>query len=1034
MMNNKGIGLLVILSLMYCSSLSAQADNLKLNQIGIEHGLSQSTVFAIAQDNQGFMWFGTDDGLNRYDGYSVTVFKHNNLDSNSISDNSILSLLSDKRGDLWIGTRLGGVDRYVPGKNKFFHYHHIGNADSSINASTVNAIYEDGTGDVWLGTNKGLGKFNREKNSFSAFVINKGGNSRQSVLIRTICKDKDGNLWLGMSDGVYKIDISESNPKERIKRILLKDIYVYNLRVDHTGKIWISTYGDGLYSYDPVTDILDRHLSDSHPVAGRFISSVFEDSKKNLWIAAYDSGLSVFNLQTKEYRKVIDEPVMTLFQDKSNILWIGTFTDGVKMYDPLIEHFNHYFDNSAERGEKSKNLITSILEVDGKLWIGTYGSGIKLYSHPEAGEWKHRKIITTLRYDAHNQNAISSDRISALCGSGDGYVWAGTENDGLDCINERSGEIIHYKHNPKNVNSISSNRIVSLLYDAQTHLLWIGHLNGNIDCFNSTKKTFSHYTISPSVTAIYKNKNSDLWAGTFGGDLFKYHPGDDSFKKQKLDLSKKNIVKNGIYSIYEDKGIVWLGTHGSGLIRIDSQSDSMNNYTENNGLPNNSVYGILNDKDGNLWISTNRGLSKFNPRDATFRNYDAKDGLQSNEFNQGAYFAGSDGELFFGGVNGFNAFFPEKIEDNKFLPPVYITSFKIFDKVLPYTNPVTSDSNPITLSYYQNFFSFGFVALNYTSPEKNQYEYMLQGFDRDWHKVSAYQRYASYTNLDPGSYVLRVRASNNDGVWNQKGAAVDIIITPPFWMTWWFKSLIIIAFLIAAFIIYLRRKISINKEKELQKEISRRLMDNQEEDRRRIAGELHDSLGQGLLVIKNRAVLGLQKNLPGGLFEDLTEISETASATLKEVRQISHHLRPYELDRFGLTESLLSIIEKVESSSSISFSKDIENIDGLLRKESEITVYRIMQECLNNIVKHSDSATAGVSIQIKNKSIIISVKDYGKGFDSVLIRNSNKRGSGLDLLEEKARILEAAFSIETAPGAGTEIKIIIPFDGAEDGR
>jgi len=1040
------------LSISLIIPVSAQNPSLRLKHIGIEQGLSQSTVHAIVQDAQGFMWFGTEDGLNRYDGYGIKIFKNNPADSNSISDNTILSLLSDSNGDLWIGSRLGGVDRYVVSENKFYHYRFNKEDTSTISDNSVNVLFEDSKGNLWLGTKKGLNRFNKSDGTFTRFNFYNENDLVHSVIsITAICEDHHQNLWIGTSKGLYKMDISNihfslsnawnlsgitlyrhlpSNPKS------LSGDYIRSLYIDRFGKLWVGTFGTGINQYNETTNTFSHFLvnsqSNSFSLIGNFISSIYEDSKKNIWIAAYDSGLWIFNQQTERFHKYFNDPALTLFEDRSGIIWIGTHTGGVKIFDPHKNHFKFYYDKSLNNDDKENNLITTILEgKDGKLWVGTFSRGLKLFSNPFSDVDKQRKIIRNYKFEQGNTNSISSDKIISICESPDGNIWVGTENEGLNSINPKSNRFIRYKNNPGNINSISSNQITSLYYDVQDDLLWIGFLNGNIDSYNKTTNKFKHYLFpKKSITVIYKGKQSGLWVGTFEGDLNRFDPKSNSFNQFNLPLkSDKSYIKNGIYSLYEEsESVLWIGTYGGGLNRLNLLNNSVKTFVEQDGLPNNVVYGILPDNSGNLWLSTNQGISEFSIIKKTFRNYDTEDGLQSNEFNQGASFSSHSGELFFGGVNGFNSFFPDEIENNNYIPPVYITNFKIFDKALHLPNPIPTDSR-IELSYSQNFFSFEFTALNYTAPEKNKYEYMLEGFDNDWHKVSAQQRYASYTNLDPGKYTIKVRASNNDGIWNEKGTFIAVIITPPFWMTWWFKSSGIIIFLMIAFIIYLRKKMMLNKEKELQKEISRRLLEKQEEERRRIAGDLHDSLGQSLLVIKNRAVLGLQKKfLPEDLREDLTEISDTASTTLKEVRQIAYHLRPYELDRFGLTEALHSVIEKVERSLGIKFNIDIDNIDNLLRNESEINIYRIIQECLNNIVKHSHALKAGVSIKKDNKSIIIIVQDNGKGFDKIQVENTDKRGSGFDSLNERLRLLDGICSIDSVPDLGTKIMITVPFN------
>ncbi len=1017
--------LLFVFILISSGLISPQSIDSRFNNIGLGQGLSQTTVFAIVQDAQGFMWFGTDDGLNRYDGYSVTIFKHNNIDSNSLADNSILSLLSDKKGDLWIGTRSGGVDRYVPSKNIFYHYRHIENDTLTINNNSIYTIYEDINGNIWIGTNKGLNRFNREKNTFNSFVLNKAETSKQNLLIRTICEDNDQNLWVGTSNGVYKMDLTVPYPIMGKKPSLLAGTYIHNLFVDNAGNVWIGTYGNGLYKYDKSLDILNKPLPNSHPGAGNFISSVFEDSKRNLWIATYDSGLSVLNTEAKSYMQLIQEPVNTLFQDNSNILWIGTFTDGVKLYDPRIERFNHYYAKSTKTDNKSKNLITSIMETqDGKLWVGTYDSGLDIYSPPEVSEWNHRKKIATYRYNSDSPNSISSDRIVALCESADGFVWVGTENDGLNCFTKRSGQIIRFKNDPKNTNSISTNRIVNLFYDNQKRLLWIGQLNGSIDSFNRSTNKFTHYHLNTTVTAIYKDKKGVLWAGTFSGNLYRFFPQYDKFEKLELPLSNINKLKNGIYSIYEDNsGILWLGTHGSGLFRFDLKNNSIKNFTENNGLPNNIIYGILPDKTGNLWLSTNQGLSKFNPGKVSFKNYDAGDGLQSNEFNQGAYFASKSGELFFGGVNGFNAFFSENIKENQFIPPVYITTFKVFDKILPHPYPLSNNGSSIELSYSENFFTFEFASLNYTAPEKNKYAYMLEGFDKNWHTVSSSQRYASYTNLDPGRYVLRVKGSNNDGIWNETGTSVIISIKPPFWKTWWFQGLIFLfsIIIIGAIVRYFVRKKIKERMHIMEKETAL------ERERLRIARDMHDDLGARLTEI--RFLTEMEQNNPADKNGNvLRKISDLTNDIISTFSEIVWSVNPQNDTLENLAEFIGQFAVDYLSKAQISCRLDIPSEIPDLQAPAEVrhNVFLAVKEALNNTVKYSDSQEVHIKVRITETSATVIIRDFGKGFD---LADGKRFGNGLKNMKSRMEHIGGNYDIESQIGTGTTITFQFPILG-----
>ncbi|HQF42565.1 MAG TPA: two-component regulator propeller domain-containing protein [Ignavibacteriaceae bacterium] len=1033
----------------------AQPNKFKFDQIGIEQGLSQTTVYAITQDKYGFMWFGTDDGLNRYDGYSINIFKNSQNDSNTIADNTILNLLSDKNGDLWIGTRRGGLDRYVITENRFFHYKFNSDDSSTINNNNISTIYQDSNGNLWIGTRQGLNLYNPNTDSFiRIYFYNKSSIISEIIPVISICEDETKDFWIGSPGGLFrfkrelylpilekKIDDPSSLIKPYYIALESKSLigeYIRDLRLDKKGNLWTGTFGSGLKRMkiqkndqrNTLTNMLDR----SYAQLGNFIASIYEDSRNNLWIAAYDSGLSVFDKYSETFTKQLNDPIMTLYEDKSGIVWIGTYTSGVKLYDPYCNRFNHYQDNDAN--DKGKNLITSIVEAsDGKLWVATYNSGLKVYSAINQN-WKNpRKKISTFRFDPKNTKSISSDKITVLSKAEDGNVWIGTENDGLNFFDKKRNSFIRYLNNPNNLNSIGSNQITSLFYDNGKDLLWIGFLNGRIDCYNILMNQFKHYRVKTnlnpsasvnSVTIIYRGREEALWVGTFEGELNRFNPDTDSFDLINFKAANgSGTLKNGIYSFFEDNdGMLWIGTYGGGLWRFDITKDSIKTYSEVDGLSNNVVYGILPDKSGCLWLSTNKGISRFDPKNETFKVYDARDGLQSNEFNQGAYFGSIKGELFFGGVNGFNAFFPEEIEENNFIPPVYITSFKVFDEILPLSYALTSKSESIELSYSQNFFSFEFTALNYTVPEKNKYAYMLIGFDKEWHTATASQRYASYTNLDPGNYVLRVIGSNNDGVWNEKGTSVIIIINPPFWMTWWFRGIIIISIsvIVAATIRYFVRKKIKERTQIMERETAL------ERERLRIARDMHDDLGARLTEIRflteikqtnatdnNDAVLEKISELTHDIISTFDEIVWSVSPQNDTLENLAEFIGQYAVD----------YLSKVNVRCRLDIPGQIPNIEA--PAEIRHNVFLAVKEALNNAVKYSDTHEAHIKFRINNLIVTITIQDFGRGFD---LSETNKFGNGLKNMKTRMENIGGSFHIESQINNGT--KIILQFPVTKD--
>lgn len=1027
----------LLLSLNFIIQLAAQPAKIKFEQIGLEQGLSQSTVNAIVQDAQGFIWFGTQDGLNRYDGYSIKVFKHNPQDLNSLSDDRINCLISDSKGDLWIGTSTGGLDRYDVKKGIFTHYVHNINDSLTISDNTITVLFEDSKENIWIGTNNGLNLYVSQNNTFDHFFFDsKYSTGLSANSITAICEDKDNNLWVGTQNGLFKYNLKADSVFIKIKGLNSKPTTQYgenitSLYADQSGFVWIGTFDQVLKSYNKEDKTFIRFKNTAETV-----KTILEDSERNLWLGSATLGLGVLNRKTgniSHISTIQNDPINTLYEDKNGLIWIGTSFRGAFVYDQKKNRFKHYLEDPH-----NPNVVMTILEdQDGGLWVGTYGNGLKYFN-------KKRDKIKHYRYNAKDPNSISSDKIFTLCITSDGILWVGTIGGGLNYFDKLTGIFKRFtQHFPIDSKGLSNNDITAL-YETNDGNLWIGNVTGGIDILNRKTKTFSHYyseekvpnTIGAgrSVTVIREDENGTIWAGTLNG-LKQFNTELNSFVSYNLKrkAGKQNTENESVTSLLFTGSTIWVGASRNGLLKFNPGSGSLNSYTSKDGLPDNVVLGILSDNSGNLWLSTNKGISRFNPESETFKNYDVNDGLQAMEFNQGAYYKSESGELFFGGVNGFNAFYPEEIKDNAVIPSIYLTKFSVFNQELNLPNPIPKNYR-IELSYFQNFFAFEFIALDYTVSEKNQYAYILEGFDNEWHIVSSQQRYASYTNLDPGEYRLRVKGSNNDGLWNEEGTSIVLIIQPPFWMAWWFRGLGVFLIMLLVYFIYKSRVAKIEREKLLQQEISKRLIEKQEEERQRIALEIHDSLGPNLILIKNRANSSMKNKLDyKAISARFSQISVAATDVISTVREISHNLRPPELDQLGLTETLRSILITARSSTNIEITGEVENIDGLIRRDLEINFVRVLQEALSNVIKHSESKKCEIIIKIKENRILLSIDDNGKGF----IRSydtdgkKNKPGLGLTGMTERVRILGGNFKVETDPGKGTKIRIEVPINDAQ---
>ncbi len=483
----------------------------------------------------------------------------------------------------------------------------------------------------------------------------------------------------------------------------------------------------------------------------------------------------------------------------------------------------------------------------------------------------------------------------------------------------------------------------------------------------------------------------------------------------------------------KDKTVLWLGTmQGLNKIEINNTTDvkdgelfkfDVTSYTVEDGIADNSVNSILEDESGNIWLGTGSGITHFDVGKEKFTNFTKADGIIGGHFNTFSACRESNGVLLFGSTGGLNYFVPKEISLSDYIPPVVLTDFQIFNKSVSSRNNLSYISSitritEIPISYDENVFSFEFAALDYNSSQSIQYAYMMEGFDKDW-IYSGSRRLATYTNLDPGEYTFKVKATNADGIWNENAKSVSIIIEPPFWMTWWFRGLLIALFLSIGPIIYYRRVSQLKKERQKQIDFSKQLIQSQEEERKRIASELHDSLGQDLLVIKNLALLNKNKD------DQFDEISKVAGSAIDEVRRISYNLHPYQLDRLGLSKAISSMFTNIENVSKIKFDVEIENVDGLFNKEEEINIYRIIQECVNNILKHSDAVNARIVVHKMEKNLEILISDDGKGlnYESALLES---KGLGLKNLQNRVLFLRGDLLFNHDEQFSTQIKVKIP--------
>ena len=826
------------MSLLLCYQAVSQNLSLDFDHITMDDGLSQSTVYGIVQDKYGFMWFGTQDGLNRYDGYDFKYYKHDPLISSSISFSYITSMLLDSQNNIWVGTGVG-LNRYIYETESFVSYFHNEDNDNCLDHNNISCIFESISepGVLWIGTILGLNKFDIKEEKFTQYNLPMtDSTSNRYDLITTIYEsDNDvGILWVGTNNGLYQFHTI----KERFRKYIsdqdsdeLSNYYINVIFEDSFGKLWIGT-SNGLNIFESDNNrvtTFKNELNNPNSLSHNNIKTIYEDSNNNLWIGTLGGGLNLFQRETRQFQRWIDDPgnpnsisaneINIIHEDKTGILWIGTAIKGIKKANLKAKKFIHYYNNPNDDNSLVYNSVRAIYK-DNKdiLWIGT-DNGLSCLNE-KTGIFKNYTNIPG------NSNILNDKSVRVITQGKNGIFWFGTRFGGLHSYDQISGALKHYEKDINNNQSIGSNYIRAIFED-NNGILWIGTVDGGLNRFDPESELFKHYLHDPDninslpdnkVYSIISDKNRILWLGT-GDGLVKFDPEKEEFTRyldNRADTTSQ--IRHLVMSVFEGvDDFIWAATFGGGLYRLDQTTGIFTRYTEKDGLSNNIVYGIVPDDDDNFWMSTNSGISKFNTKTQEFNNYTVKDGVQAREFNSGAYYKDNAGEIYFGGINGLNIINPESIKYNEVIPTVLITDFQLFNKSVQINDTINNriiltksiiETDTIKLSFRQNILSFSFVALDYYYPEMNEYEYKLEKIEEEWNKVGD-RRFITYSSLPPGEYTFRVRGSNSDGKWNEEGKSLKIFISPPWWRTIIFYVLTSL-FVVILFILYIR-----NREKKL---------------------------------------------------------------------------------------------------------------------------------------------------------------------------------------------------------------------------
>ena len=1056
--------ILLCAGIIFLYEIIGQTDNLKFKRITTKEGLSQGYVTCAYQDSRGFMWFGTQDGLNRYDGYTFKIYRHSANDSTSLSENWIWNIYEDKQGYIWCGTFGGGACRFDREREEFKTFRHISGDTTSLSHNTVWSFYESPDGVLWIGTNSGLDLYHPESQIFTNYTIPEEG-----ILVFRILPLDDTHLMITSVNGVYTFNTIAKEFK------LFKDYFtdknkLKNVRTNifrnSEGIYWMGSDEDGIFRYDPTNNSKTnyRHdpLNPEQSLSNNQVLDLLQDRSGNVWSATIN-GLSILKFKGSELigtQNFFNDPenqnsisgnnLSNIYESRGGEIWISA-RDALNQFDQNNNKFLHLKSSSDKSKSLSHSGVLPII-VSKKnpdiIWIGTR-DGLNKFDE-QSGKFVHYK-----HSPGNPSKSISGNYILSLLEDSKGTLWVGTRGEGLCKVtfnNLGIPSFLHFKHNPNNKRSIGANNI-HFIYEDKNNTIWIGTGGGGLNRYNPGNNSFTRYNretlndefVDDWIYTIHEDRKGNFWVGTAAGGLNLFDRDRESFTHFRNNPQDSSTISNNrVLSLLETRsGDMWIGT-ALGLNKLirpkkNSNDFSFNRYYQSNGLPNDVIYGILEDDSGNLWISTNNGLCKiiFEADNFKVRKFDVTDGLQNNEFDQNSFCKGPGGKMYFGGINGFNVFHPDSVKDNPYIPPVVITDFKILNESVPIANKISvsqgnsylgsfflnksiSEMDTILLSYRDDVISIEFAALNYTVSEKNQYAYKMEGFDEEW-IYSGTRRFVTYTNLDAGKYIFRVKASNNDGVWNNTGTSLMILVAPPPWQTWWAYLIYTFIFFTLIILLVKKREKSITRDIELKLKIEQAKAEEREAVRKKTSQDFHDEAGNKITKITLFSEL-IKREL-----KENKKASDLLNNIEENIKELSAGMRDFLWVLDADKDTLNDTIKRIEqfgnamfeyTETSFTASGDMTTIKEIsLPMEIRRSLILIFKEAMNNCLKYADAKQVNFNFSLQKDILTISLYDDGKGFEL----KDNPDSYGLKNMIARAKKINSAITIESEREKGTRI-------------
>jgi len=1009
-----------------------------ITQFTTENGLPGNNVYNLLEDHKGFLWVATNFGLSRYDGYTFKNYSYDIRDKHSLTAGWCSGLMEDEEGIIWLVSGTEGFYSFNPKTEKFHHYRHEpGNTNSIANDVIDNSVYSLSSGVLWLCTLSGLDGFNTKTKKFKHFTHRAGDStSIASNQVRSILLDEKGNLFVGYDS--VSIDYFDTKSEKVTGRFTFynstgQSVKIGGFNPGNNGNYWMGVIGGGLVCFNPATGeekyFAEKPYSNFAPP--NVSSPIYEDANGNLWMGSDLQGLDFFDRAENKFHHYTKaqglgtdiDVVFSIIPDRSGKIWIGTEQSGLFAVDTKYKAFTSYRSHAEDPNSVASNLVISFMEnQEGRFYVCS--KGVDFFD-------KATGKFTGLSLIVNGKDFLKDNPVWSCMEDSKGMIWFCT-GDGLVSYNPKSKDYRTYVYDAKDPQSLGDVSCTGIAEDSKGNYWTTSWPNGGLQSFNPLTGKFKSFNTdkkgkslpTKSLGGFIPDLHGNFYLGSWNGGMIIFNPAEETFQIFRHNADDTTSLSSDIvFDMEESKsGIVWVTTMGGGLNAYNPRTGKFKAYTTRDGLPSNAVMSIVEDNNKNYWLGTLSGISCFTPpadpfdedcHPIHFRNYSSSDGLPANDLQlRGAYKA-QDGKLYFGTQSkGFFYFNPDELKDNAYVPPVYLTEFKLFNQPVGVhdsariLNVPIEDTREITLTYQQNMISFAFSALNFIHPEKNQYAYMLVGFDKDWIYTDAARRFANYTNLDPGEYLFKVKGSNNDGLWNEKFASVKLIILPPYWQTWWFRILAAAAVVAAIYALYRYRLNHILKLQSI---------------RNNIASDLHDDIGSTLNSISVYSEVARQE--AGRPIPSLVLIGGAARKVVESMSDIVWTINP-ENDNFEkVIVRMRSFSYQLMKAKKIEFLFDADPKlnEMALPMQARKNFYLIFKEAINNLAKYSEATRASITLKSENGNVLLAIRDNGKGFETT----QRYDGNGMFTMKRRADEMGAHLKIESTPGNGTFVELVL---------